>query len=200
MAASSRINEAIPIGPATVPDVLGLLLVAVGLGASNLAASIGIGFAGVDHRTRVRVGVVFGFFEAAMPLVGLAIGRSASHRLGSTGHVVGAGLLIAVGVYTVATGFGSHHDRRAGAAGSGRLVVTGLALSIDNLVVGFALGSLHIEFALAAAVIAVVSVGMSLVGLEIGRRVGASVEHRGELVGGMVLIGVGIAVAAGLLG
>jgi putative Mn2+ efflux pump MntP len=41
---------------------------------------------------------------------------------------------------------------------------------------------------------------MSLVGLEIGGRVGVSFEHRSEIVGGVVLIAVGIALATGLLG
>ena len=78
--------------------------------------------------------------------------------------------------------------------------LTGLALSIDNLVVGFALGTFRVQSALAAAVIAVISVGMSLVGLEIGGRVGGTVEHGSEIIGGAVLIAVGIALATGLLG
>jgi manganese efflux pump family protein len=135
-----------------------------------------------------------------MPLIGLGLGQRASQQLGSAGHQIGAGLLIAVGVYTAVMGLRPDHDGRPRADRSGRLVLTGLALSIDNLVVGFALGSLHIEFALAAAVIAVFSVGMSLVGLEIGDRVSTSVETRSEVLGGVVLIGVGFAVAAGLLG
>jgi putative Mn2+ efflux pump MntP len=180
--------------------VLGLFLVAASLGASNLAASIGIGMAGVDNRTRLRVGLVFGLFEAAMPLIGLAIGRGVSQKLGSTGHIVGASVLIAVGAYTIAQGLRSGQSKERGTTRSGRLLLTGLALSIDNLVVGFALGSLHVEFALAAAVIAVISVGMSLLGLEIGGRVGATFEHRSEIVGGAVLIAVGIALATSLLG
>jgi putative Mn2+ efflux pump MntP len=180
--------------------VLGLLLVAASLGASNLAASVGIGMAGVDNRTRLRIALVFGLFEAGMPLIGLAIGRSASHQLGSAGHEIGAGLLVAVGAYTLAMGLRSNPESRRTTNRTGRLLLTGLALSIDNLVVGFALGAFHVEFALAAAVIAAVSVSMSLVGLEIGGRVGANFEHRSEVIGGAVLIAVGIALAAGFLG
>ena len=54
--------------------MLALLLAAVPVGLSNLAAAIGIGFGGVTARTRVQVAVVFGAFEAGMPIVGLVIG------------------------------------------------------------------------------------------------------------------------------
>ena len=64
------------------------MLVALSLGLSNFAASIGIGISGVDARTRWRVGLVFGLFEAGMPIVGLLLGRglagvSAGRRGGS---------------------------------------------------------------------------------------------------------------------
>src|ERR1700760_163455 len=55
--------------------MVALLLVAVSLGLSNFAAAVGLGVAGVDRRTRVRVGVTFGIFEAGMPIVGLLIGH-----------------------------------------------------------------------------------------------------------------------------
>lgn len=69
--------------------MLALALVALSLGLSNFAAAIGIGVAGVDARTRVRVGVVFGIFEAGMPILGLALGRSLASTLGHATHWVG---------------------------------------------------------------------------------------------------------------
>jgi putative Mn2+ efflux pump MntP len=53
--------------------MVALLLVAVSLGLSNFAAAIGIAVSGVDARTRLRVGLVFGLFEPAMPLLGLVL-------------------------------------------------------------------------------------------------------------------------------
>jgi putative Mn2+ efflux pump MntP len=76
----------------------------------------------------------------------------------------------------------------------------GFALSIDNLVVGFALGTVRVSFIVAASVIGAVSVAMSVVGLELGGRLGSGFEHRGEVIGGAVLALVGIALAVGLLG
>lgn len=50
------------------------------------------------------------------------------------------------------------------------LLVTGEALSMDNLVVGVALSTHRVPVALAATLVATVGVGMSLLRLEIGRR------------------------------
>ena len=82
---------------------------------------------------------------------------------------------------------------------TGRLLVTGAALSIDNLAVGFALGTFHLNLVVAAIVIGAVSVTLSLIGLELGSRIGTRTGERGELIGGLVLIGVGAVIAAGLL-
>ena len=183
--------------------MLALVLVALSLGLSNFAAAIGIGVAGVDARTRVRVGVVFGIFEAGMPILGLALGHGLASALGHAARWVGAGLLIATGAY------GLIQALRAGAAGAsgppgeqqqlGRLLVTGIALSIDNLAVGFALGTYHVSLLAAAAVIGTVSVVMSLAGLELGARIGMRAGQRGELLGGLVVIGVGIAIGTGVI-
>jgi putative Mn2+ efflux pump MntP len=129
--------------------VVALLLVAVSLGLSNFAAAIGIGVAG----TRLRVGAVFGLFEAGMPVLGLLLGHGFASALGQAAHWIGAALLIATGTYGLIQA--AHRpvgvslqvaDRRLG-----RLLVTGIALSIDNLAVGFALGTYHVSLVLAAA-------------------------------------------------
>lgn len=183
--------------------MIALLLVALSLGLSNFAASVGIGVTGVGARTRARVGVIFGLFEAGMPILGLLLGNSLARTLGNAAHWIGAGLLIATGTYALiqavrSRSAGSGEDQ-AGPQGAARLLVTGLALSIDNLAVGFALGAYHVSVVLAAVVIGAVSVALSLIGLELGSRLGTRTGQRGELIGGLVLIGVGIAIAAGAL-
>jgi len=185
--------------------MLALVLVAVSLGLSNFAASVGIGVSGIDARTRLRVAVIFGLFETGMPLLGLVLGRSLATTLGHAAHWIGAALLIATGGYAIIQAVRSpaSHDSQETAAPTGlrtgRLLITGAALSIDNLAVGFALGTFHVNLALAAMMIGVVSVVMSLIGLELGNRIGVRAGERGELIGGLVLIGVGIAIASGVI-
>jgi manganese efflux pump family protein len=199
--------------------VLALLLLAVAVGLSNAAAAIGIGVSGIRGRTRVRVAVIFGLFEAGMPLVGLALGDSLATSLGEAARVLGGVALIAIGVVSLILArrgavHAAHADAGADPApsgprrswGLGRVVVSGLALSADNLAAGFALGAFHTSLPVAAAVFGGVSVAMSLAGLEIGARVGQWTRQRpgprgdklGDRLGGALLILVGIAVAAGV--
>lgn len=180
--------------------MLALIPVALALGLSNFAAAIGIGVAGTSTRTRLKVGLIFGLFEAGMPIAGLALGRGLAGALGEAARWISAGLLIATGAWTLFQAARSDAESAAGPDGqpTGRLVLTGLALSVDNLAVGFALGTFHVSLAEAAAVIGAVSVALSLIGLELGALIGARAGHRAELVGALVLIAVGAAIAAGL--
>lgn len=171
-----------------------LLLVALSVGLSNFAASVGLSLSGVDRALRIRVVLLFGLFEAGMPVVGLVIGHGLAGTLGSASRWIGGGLLVATGVWTAL-----RQTPPGSSPGMGQLTLTAAALSVDNLVVGFALGTLAVSLPVAAGVIAAVSVGLSLVGLEIGARLGTRVERWSEEIGGGVLVAVGAAVLGGLL-
>lgn len=185
--------------------MLALVLVAVSLGLSNFAASVGIGVTGIDARTRVRVGVIFGIFETGMPIAGLLLGHSLAAALGQATHWIGAGLLIATGLYALVQatrnrGRQDGKDQRLEADQPiAQMIITGLALSIDNLAVGFALGTYHVNLAVAAIVIGAVSIALSLLGLELGSQIGARAGGAGEFIGGVVLAEVGIAIAMGVI-
>jgi putative Mn2+ efflux pump MntP len=178
--------------------VLTILLIAVSVGLDNFAASIAIGLAGVDRGVRLRIAVVFGLFEAGMPLIGLIVGNGIARTLGDSAHIIGGALLIATGAHgvytTVRSADGHELDAVLSASRLSRLLVLGAALSIDNLVVGFALGADHAALVPSVVAIGVVSVGLSLLGLELGARLGERVERYGELIGGLVLVCVGVAI------
>jgi manganese efflux pump family protein len=226
-----------------------LLLVAFSFGLSNLAASVGIGVGGVDRRTRLRVAIIFGVFEAAMPVVGLLIGRGLAGGLGRAADWLAAVLLILVGAIGIVGGirarasatsepspdnsraptphraapgarsgpdegatmnpcWGPNASRspslrgavKQGQPGTWQLAVSGFALSLDNLVAGFALGSYQVGVLAGAVVFGVVSAGMSLAGLEFGARIGSRAGQAGRIIGGVVIIGVGVAIGAGAVG
>ncbi len=188
--------------------MLALLLVAASVGLSNLAAAIGIGFGGVTARTRIRVALIFGVFEAGMPIVGLVIGAGVASGIGHLARWIGAAVLIGIGLVTVIQAWRqpAEADGDTPSPGQphhtdslGRLIISAFALSLDNLAAGFALGTMHVGVAEGAIVIGVVSVVLSLAGLELGGRIGATAGRRGEQIGGAILVGVGVALAAGVL-
>jgi manganese efflux pump family protein len=211
--------------------VAALLLLAVAVGLSNFAGAIGIGVSGVTGRLRLRIAVLFGLFEAGMPVLGLLLGHGAASGLGRSAPWLGGALLIAVGLVSLVvawrgargaqgSGAGIHAGSGAGipagsgagvSAGSGagipagsgswgtwRVLVSAIALSLDNLAAGFALGTFRVGLAVAVPVFGVVSVVMSLAGLELGARIGAAAGDRGELIACAMLVGVGAAMAAGV--
>jgi putative Mn2+ efflux pump MntP len=138
-----------------------------------------------------------------MPVLGLLLGQAVAGFFGSFGKYVGGGILVLTGAYTIWQGWGTEKKEPSSESRNLQtqsLLITALALSIDNLAVGFALALHHVDIALAAVMMGIVSVGMSLVGLELGHRLGARVEGWSEEIGGGVLILVGIAIALGVLG
>jgi len=182
--------------------VLALLLLAVALGLSNLAAALGIGVSGVRGRAKLQIAVVFGLFEAGMPVLGVVLGQSLATGIGQAARVLGGVVLIAVGMTSLVLARRSP-DRGRGLARerpwrAGRIVAAGLALSVDNLAAGFALGTYHTGLVLAAVVFGAVSAAMSLIGLELGARIGAAAGGRSELLASAILIVAGGALAVGV--
>jgi len=188
--------------------MLALVLVAASVGLSNLVASVGIGASGADWATRLRVGVIFGVLEAGMPIVGLLVGHSVADAVGRQTRWLAAALLVAVGGYAIWTAVRRRPAGQGGGASGAartahslpRLLITGLALSMDNLIAGFALGTYQVNLVAGAIIFGVVSTVLSLSGLEIGARLGRRFGEQGELLGGCVLVGVGIAIGFGALG
>jgi manganese efflux pump family protein len=210
--------------PGYCVGVIALLLASCAVGLSNLAASIGIGLSGVNARVRLQVGLVFGVFEAGMPVVGLLIGQGLASDVGRVVRWPGAILLMLIGAFgvfrslrargakpqqpgepdpTVIPQRGTDSPRvgrHRSAAPTIRLLASGFVLSMDNLVVGFALGTYGVGIATGAIVIGAVSVVMSLAGLELGGLVGRWAGRRTEQMSGMILILVGAAIAGGAFG
>jgi putative Mn2+ efflux pump MntP len=154
----------------------------------------------VDKKLRIRVAIIFCIFEASMPIIGILVGHSVARELGGYADPVAGSVLGLAGVYAVLTELiGDDTAPRNADSSISRLVLLGAALSIDNLVIGFALGTFKVNLAVAALVIGLVSTALSLLGLEVGRHIGERLGQRSQVVGGVVLILVGVAVGTGLL-
>ena len=73
------------------------------------------------------------------------------------------------------------------------LIVQGIATSIDALSVGFTIADYNFSSALAASIIiAAVTFAICITGLKIGKTVGNRLSGKAEILGGLILIGIGI--------
>jgi putative Mn2+ efflux pump MntP len=175
-----------------------VLAVAAPLGLSNFAGGVAIGLDRLSARQRLRAAATFAAFEAAMPLLGLAIGRGVAGSLGASASLIGGLALVGLGVWllVVAVVATRRADDAARPSWTGRRVaIAGAALSLDNLVVGFALGAVRVPVVVSAIVIGVVSGVLSLIGLELGHRAGRRIDGPAEALSAVGLVVVGALVA-----
>ena len=178
--------------------MIGLFLVAVALGLNNFGAAIAIGVSGVNRRTELKVATVFGLCDVVMPAAGMLIGTGLAGSLGSAAHWAGAGILCATAVWGLIEGpaRGRRHPK---IWHRWRLLVSGAALSLDDLAVGLALGTVRYPVAAAVTLFGLLSFIMSIIGLQLGGKLGRATGEHGEVVGAIMLLGLSGLMAAGWL-
>jgi putative Mn2+ efflux pump MntP len=182
-------------------SLITLLLVGLSVGLGNFAASVAIGLGGVSQSLRMRVALTFGLFETGMPIIGLLIGNQIAGELGGKANIVGGLLLGLTGAYLIISALRNIDNTEVQKASHswGKLLIAGLSLSIDNLIIGFSLGTRHQPLLLAALIIGITSIAMSLLGLQIGNKLSNKIEKYSEFVSGLILMMLGLAIGFKLL-
>lgn len=183
--------------------ILTLVLAGLSVGFGNFSASVAIGLSGANRSLRLKLALIFGVFETGMPIVGLALGQQIASKLGGHSAEFGGGLLVLTGFYIIYEALSGTKDKEVKGAeysGLAKILLTGLALSIDNLIIGFGLGAHHQPIPEAAIIIGITSVVLSLLGLEIGNRASSKLEEYSEAASGIILTLVGLAIALKVLG
>ncbi|GIT97733.1 manganese efflux pump [Sulfurovum sp. TSL1] len=172
-----------------------LLILGSVIGSNNLAVALSLGAMGQAAR-RFRVMLVFGIFEFVMPLLGIGLGAATARVVGLHTNVIGAVLLIALGLLTVLSGIRNRRQDEKLAKQitqwSG-LVFLALGLSIDNVVVGFSLGLDRAEPLAVATTIACFSVLFTWIGMRLGHESRRGWEQISKIGAGILLVGFGAA-------
>jgi putative Mn2+ efflux pump MntP len=175
-----------------------ILLIATGLAMDCFAVSLGVGTAGtaVGVRPTFRLFFHFGLFQAGMTLLGWLAGKTVVAYISSVDHWVAFGLLAFVGVRMIRGGLRKEGEDPAIPDPSRGmiLVILSIATSIDALAVGLSLAVLHVNVFWAALLIGGVSAALSLVGLLLGNQLGMRFGKTMEVIGGVILIGIGLRV------
>ena len=179
--------------------MLAVVLLALGLAMDATAVSIARGLAADKHlfQGALRCALLFGGFQSAMSALGWALGQTAAAFVARWSHWIAFVLLAFIGgkMLYEARSAGPGEDGDAVPAEPfrwGLLFPLAVATSIDALAAGVTLPMLEPAPAVSLAVIGVVTAVCSAAGVLLGRRLGARAGGRLDLLGGLVLIGLGV--------
>ena len=172
------------------------LLLAFGMSMDAFAASIGKG--ATLHKPKfseaVRTGLIFGAIETLTPLVGWGLGMLASQFVLEWNHWIAFILLVFLGGRMIIEGFRGDSDEACEAPrrhGFWLLVTTAFATSLDAMAVGVGLAFLQVSIVTTALAIGCATFIMSTLGIMVGRFIGPLLGKRAEILGGIVIIGIG---------
>ncbi len=179
-------------------DMGTLFLLALGLSMDAFAVSVSNSMAYKGLRTRQAAvnSATFGLFQGVMPLLGFFAGRLFAQAVQAVDHWLAVVLLGFIGGKMIVEGIKalrSKEECKPAAAFSARVLLTqALATSIDALAVGISFAALAVNIWYAVAFIAVVTTVCSFLGSLLGKSFGALLGEWAEVLGGVILVGIGL--------
>ncbi len=191
--------------------VVELLLVAIGLSMDAFAVSVcqGLKMRKVKYKDSLIIALFFGGFQAAMPVIGWALGKQFERYITSVDHWIAFALLGIIGINMVREALKkedaecevckdvTNDDKTLDLK---ELTMLAVATSIDALAVGITFAFLKVDIVPAASFIGIITFLVSLVGILIGKIFGARYKNKAELLGGIILILIGLKILLEHLG
>ena len=167
---------------------------ALSMDAFAVAVSKGACMNGFRWREALSLALLFGLFQAGMPLIGYLVGSTFQQAIERVDHWIAFGLLAFLGGKMAFEAL-KKDDSEAPACTRFSLregLLLALATSIDALAVGVVFAVAKSPILSAVFLIGCETFAISLAGVALGRRVGQVFKDKAALVGGLVLIGIGV--------
>jgi putative Mn2+ efflux pump MntP len=163
--------------------------------AFAVSVSSGISIKNLKLFHALRASFFFAFFQFAMPVAGWYLGMAFAAYIRTFDHWVAFGLLVLIGGKML---FEASREKQE-TGGQGKdirslscLLLLSVATSIDALAVGLSFSFLGQNIWVPAILISIITFAVCLTGFEFGRRIGVLLEKRAEILGGLILIGIGV--------
>lgn len=166
--------------------------------ATAVALTSGFTASRVRLRDALLLALLFGVSQGVMPIIGWAAGSHFARSIEAWDHWVAFVLLGGIGAKMLYDAIRTETEdvertpaRAADPFHLRMLILLALATSVDALVAGLTLPLLGVPPLLAALVIGLTTFALSLAGVEVGRRFGDRLGRKLDIIGGLVLIGLG---------
>jgi putative Mn2+ efflux pump MntP len=174
-----------------------IFLTALGLAMDAFAVSLCVGTTprGRSPRAIFRISFHSGLFQGLMTLLGWLAGSTIAPWINGWSHWLVLALLAWVGIRMIRDGLNPgescvQQDPTRG----GSLIMVCIATSLDAMAVGLSMAMLKVDVIFASAVIAIVALLLSLFGCLLGNKLGMHFGKRMEILGGLILNGIGLRV------
>ena len=184
---------------------LNSILFGVGLAMDTFSVSVVHGLEDRDltGKKKIRIAGTFAAFQILMPLLGWFMVHTIMQLFLQVQRYIpwiGFSLLMFLGIRMILEARKDTHEEEK--KKNGRLILEGIATSIDALSVGFTIGELPFAMALTEAlIIGAVTYLICTAGLRIGTKVGEKVTSKAPILGGVILIVIAAEILLkGLLG
>jgi putative Mn2+ efflux pump MntP len=174
-----------------------ITLISIGLAMDAFAVSLGIGTAGQisDLRGKIRLAAHFGIFQSGMTALGWLAGSTIVQYVQGVDHWIAFILLAFVGINLIRSGFDKDGKAFDQDPSTGKmLVILSFATSIDAFAVGLSIAFINVPVLISVVMIGIVALLLSGIGIFAGTRLNATFGKRMEILGGIILLGIGIRV------
>ncbi len=157
----------------------------------------------INYGQAFVIALLFGFFQAAMPLLGWLLGIQFERYITAVDHWIAFILLSIIGskmLYDSLTEDPSCPIETVTRLDMRELLLLSIATSIDALAVGITFAFLKTDIFLAVSMIGVVTFLLCLAAVAIGNRFGNRLQSKAGVLGGVVLILIGLKILLSHLG
>lgn len=176
-----------------IPALFSTFAIAVGLAMDAFSVSLAGGAALKKDiaKTAVLTGLMFGFFQFAMPVIGWLVGAPISSIINPYGYWIVVALFFFIGgkmIYDAVKG----EEDGVSLIGFKVLTLLAIATSIDALAVGISYGLIGEAIIIPSIIIGVVAFAFSFAGVLAGHKLSDVLGSKMEIFGGIVLVLIGL--------
>ena len=175
------------------------ILLGLGLAMDAFSVSLANGLSEPTMKKAKMFGsaIIFAFFQGAMPLIGWICVTSIAEYFSAFEKLIPwiallllgfiGGKMLYEGIKTKSSDTPQKPVKISG------LILQGIATSIDALSVGFTIAEHTIwEAVISCAIICILTFGICLAGILIGKKVGTKFANKADILGGVILILIGL--------
>ncbi len=175
-------------------EIFTIILIAIGLSFDTFAISVSSGLIKKEivFCNAVKIAFVLAFFQGLMPLLGWFAGLVIRDTINSIDHWIAFGLLALLGLKMIRDSFKKETEKKETDPLNFKVMIAmAIATSIDALVVGVSFSIIDIPITLSVIIIGIVTFVISMLGILFGKRTARSLGSKIEILGGLILIGIG---------